>query len=233
MRILLWNALSFCLLAYALSDCRRDCLNCHRHLYSHHQDDFSLLICVMECEGKLFSSATWGLCSKATEGKASSPLDLDSLEEEANRPLEMWDSNLLGRRGNLKHVGGLTRMVDLSKAGDEKRVSKVSSLLHQLEEEDGASDGSQAPLRDLPGQLEISKGVSGFLGGPFSYGQVAEPGVQELQKRFGGFIGVRKSARKWHNQKRFSEFLKQYLGMSPRSIEYDGLSDDPKEQNEI
>ncbi|KAM7062060.1 LOW QUALITY PROTEIN: prepronociceptin [Acridotheres tristis] len=38
-----------------------------------------------------------------------------------------------------------------------------------------------------------------------------------VQKRYGGFIGVRKSARKWNNQKRFSEFLKQYLGMAPRS----------------
>ncbi|NXY38869.1 PNOC protein, partial [Pomatorhinus ruficollis] len=41
-----------------------------------------------------------------------------------------------------------------------------------------------------------------------------------VQKRYGGFIGVRKSARKWNNQKRFSEFLKQYLGMAPRSSEY-------------
>ncbi|XP_064563227.1 prepronociceptin [Zonotrichia leucophrys gambelii] len=41
--------------------------------------------------------------------------------------------------------------------------------------------------------------------------------AQGVQKRYGGFIGVRKSARKWNNQKRFSEFLKQYLGMAPRS----------------
>ncbi|XP_057244845.1 prepronociceptin, partial [Malurus melanocephalus] len=41
-----------------------------------------------------------------------------------------------------------------------------------------------------------------------------------VQKRYGGFIGVRKSARKWNNQKRFSEFLRQYLGMAPRSSEY-------------
>ncbi|XP_051665801.1 prepronociceptin isoform X3 [Manacus candei] len=45
----------------------------------------------------------------------------------------------------------------------------------------------------------------------------AAPAAKGVQKRYGGFIGVRKSARKWNNQKRFSEFLKQYLGMSPRS----------------
>nr|XP_056709612.1 prepronociceptin [Euleptes europaea] len=231
MRILLWGVWFFSLLAYTLSDCRRDCLNCHRHLYSH-QDDFSLLICVMECEGKLFSSATWGSCNKAT-GKASLLLGLDSLEEAANRPLEMWDGSLFRSRGHLKQLGDLSRMVDLSKAEDEKQVSKVSSLIRQPEAEEVTSDGSQAPLGDLQDQLEIPKRLGGFLSGPFGFGQVAEPDVQELQKRYGGFIGVRKSARKWHNQKRFSEFLKQYLGMSPRSVEYDGFGDDLKEQNEI
>ncbi|XP_009281735.1 PREDICTED: prepronociceptin [Aptenodytes forsteri] len=53
-----------------------------------------------------------------------------------------------------------------------------------------------------------------------------------VQKRYGGFIGVRKSARKWNNQKRFSEFLKQYLGMSPRSSEYD-IAGGISEHNEI
>lgn len=193
---------------------------------------FSLQICVMECEGKLFSSATWGFCSKAT-AKASLPLGLDSLEEAANQPLEMWDGSLLRGRGNLKHLGDLTRMVDLSKAEDKKQVSKVSSLIRQPEAEEGASDGSQAPLGDLQDQLEIPKRLGGFLSGPFGYEQMAEPAVQELQKRYGGFIGVRKAARKWRNQKRFSEFLKQYLAMSPRSVEYDGFDDDLKEQNEI
>ncbi|XP_025922801.1 prepronociceptin [Apteryx rowi] len=47
--------------------------------------------------------------------------------------------------------------------------------------------------------------------------RLAAPAARGVQKRYGGFIGVRKSARKWNNQKRFSEFLKQYLGMSPRS----------------
>ncbi|NXT49599.1 PNOC protein, partial [Pluvianellus socialis] len=68
---------------------------------------------------------------------------------------------------------------------------------------------------------------------PGAFPQPPEDISQRLRgKRYGGFIGVRKSARKWNNQKRFSEFLKQYLGMSPRSSEYDipgGIS----EHNEI
>uniref|UniRef100_A0ACB8G9M4 Uncharacterized protein n=1 Tax=Sphaerodactylus townsendi TaxID=933632 RepID=A0ACB8G9M4_9SAUR len=200
--------------------------------YALHLSITLLKICVMECEGKLFSRATWGSCSKAIV-KTSLTLGLDSLEEAANQPFEMWDGSLLRGRSHLKQLGDRTRMVDLRKAEDEKQVSKVSSLIRQPETEEGASDGSQVPLGDLQDQLEIPKRLGGFLSRPFDYGQMAEPAVQELQKRYGGFIGVRKSARKWHNQKRFSEFLKQYLGMSPRSVDYDGFGDDLKEQNEI
>ncbi|XP_070597927.1 prepronociceptin [Erythrolamprus reginae] len=230
MRMLLWGILSFCLLAYVRGDCRKDCLNCHRHLYSH-QDDFSLLICVMECEGKLLSSATWGLCNKAIGGKSSLSLDHSSLED-MKWPLEMWDGSLKGARSHQKHRSDLTRMVDLSDEED-KQVSKLRGLIRQPKAEDDTSDESQSPLGDLQDQLKVPKRVGDFLRAPFNYGQMEEPEVQALQKRFGGFIGVRKSARKWHNQKRFSEFLKQYLGMSPRSVEYDGMADDLKEPNEI
>uniref|UniRef100_A0A8D0YMC9 Prepronociceptin n=2 Tax=Sus scrofa TaxID=9823 RepID=A0A8D0YMC9_PIG len=40
---------------------------------------------------------------------------------------------------------------------------------------------------------------------------------KQLQKRFGGFTGARKSARKLANQKRFSEFMRQYLVLSLQS----------------
>uniref|UniRef100_A0A8C0HD05 Prepronociceptin n=1 Tax=Chelonoidis abingdonii TaxID=106734 RepID=A0A8C0HD05_CHEAB len=133
----------------------------------------SLQVCIMECEGKAFSSTTWELCTKVA-GKSSIQVSADSLEEDSYQPLEMDDSGLF-------------------------RVSKVSSLIRQREVDEG----------------------------------VLEPTVQGVQKRYGGFIGVRKSARKWNNQKRFSEFLKQYLGMSPRSSEYDSLTNDLNEQNEI
>ncbi|XP_004682592.1 PREDICTED: prepronociceptin [Condylura cristata] len=40
---------------------------------------------------------------------------------------------------------------------------------------------------------------------------------KQLQKRFGGFTGARKSARKLASQKRFSEFMRQYLVLSLQS----------------
>ncbi|XP_059699310.1 prepronociceptin [Haemorhous mexicanus] len=67
------------------------------------------------------------------------------------------------------------------------------------EEEEEEEEQEQEDISRRPGAGRAAKGV---------------------QKRYGGFIGVRKSARKWNNQKRFSEFLKQYLGMAPRSSEY-------------
>ncbi|CAM5098330.1 unnamed protein product [Eretmochelys imbricata] len=230
MGALLWDLLLLCLFAHVLGDCQRDCLSCNRHLYNQ-QDNFNVLVCIMECEGKAFSSTTWELCTKVA-GKSSIQVSTDSLEEDSYQPLEMEDSGLF--RGSRKHFNDLTKVVDLSKVEGEKRVSKVSSLIHQREVDKGVSNGSETPLGDFQEQpKDISKRLGGFLKGKYSYRQVLEPTGQGVQKRYGGFIGVRKSARKWNNQKRFSEFLKQYLGMSPRSSEYDSLTNDLNEQNEI
>ncbi|ROL43449.1 Prepronociceptin [Anabarilius grahami] len=60
-----------------------------------------------------------------------------------------------------------------------------------------------------------------------------------LQKRYGGFIGIRKSARKWNNQKRVSQLLRQYLsltgrsGRSGRSGHISNLSTRIRRQNEV
>ncbi|XP_019339352.1 prepronociceptin isoform X2 [Alligator mississippiensis] len=230
MRALLRDLLLLCLLAHVLGDCQRDCLACSRLVYNQ-PDSFNVLVCIVECEGKVFSSGTWELCSKVA-GKATLQLSADSLEEDVYQPLDAEDGDLFG--GGLKRYNDLTKVVDLSKVEDEKRVSKVSGLIRQREAEDGASDGSETQVGDFPEQpKDISKRLGDFLNGKYSYRQVLEPAVSGVQKRYGGFIGVRKSARKWNNQKRFSEFLKQYLGMSPRSSEYDGIGNDLNEQNEI
>ncbi|XP_004630753.1 prepronociceptin [Octodon degus] len=60
---------------------------------------------------------------------------------------------------------------------------------------------------------------------PFQAQEETEPSTEEageveqkqLQKRFGGFTGARKSARKLANQKRFSEFMRHYLVLSMQS----------------
>ncbi|XP_065689210.2 prepronociceptin isoform X1 [Patagioenas fasciata] len=90
---------------------------------------------------------------------------------------------------------------------------QVSELLQRRETEDdegveAAPGAFPQPPEDISRRSAFPRGTRGWWPAPMAKG---------VQKRYGGFIGVRKSARKWNNQKRFSEFLKQYLGMSPRS----------------
>ncbi|XP_030051416.1 prepronociceptin [Microcaecilia unicolor] len=235
MKTLLWTLVLLCLFANVLSDCQRDCLICKKHLYQ--QDDFNTLVCIVECEGEAYSSVIWKMCKKVLK-KTAVQLSVDSMEDNTYNPLETEDGLF---RSNLKHLEDLTKVVDLSKIENEKRISKISGLI-QEQEEDNTIERSETPLHmtsepdafsDLQGQSrDITKRYGGFLKGKYSYRKFLEP-ARGMQKRYGGFIGVRKSARKWNNQKRFSEFLKQYLGMSTRSSGYDSLSADINEENEI
>lgn len=81
-------------------------------------------------------------------------------------------------------------------------------------------------------QLSVFKRFGGFIKGRHGYRKLTSSG-RSYQKRYGGFTGIRKSARKWNNQKRFSKFLKQYLGMTTRASEFNGMSGDPTLKNEV
>ncbi|NXC20360.1 PNOC protein, partial [Corythaeola cristata] len=105
---------------------------------------------------------------------------------------------------------------------------QVSQLLRRRETEDEGVEAAPGAFPQPP--EDISRRLGGFPRG--TRGLWPAPTAKGVQKRYGGFIGVRKSARKWNNQKRFSEFLKQYLGMSPRSSEYD-IAGGIGEHNEI
>ncbi|XP_051831709.1 prepronociceptin [Antechinus flavipes] len=88
-----------------------------------------------------------------------------------------------------------------------------------------AMEAMEAPPSD--GQAEAKNRVSrirSLFRGPepeaaASFGEAGEEMQKKLQKRFGGFTGARKSARKLANQKRFSEFMRQYLVMSMHASE--------------
>ncbi|XP_075719662.1 prepronociceptin [Rhinoderma darwinii] len=189
-------------------------------------------VCIVECEGKIYSSSMWGVC-KTVLIKSSIQLSMDSFEEDF-KPFNLDDSRFTN---NFKRLSDLAKLVDLNKIKDEKRLSKMSNLIHEQGEEDTSIDGGETALGpDELGDLQdptnaMSKRFGGFVKGKYSYRKFMGPS-KDLQKRYGGFIGVRKSARKWNNQKRFSEFLRQYLGMSTRSAEYDSFTDDMNELNE-
>ena len=103
------------------------------------------------------------------------------------------------------------------------QLSTVDIDQDSLEEGEGAREQAEAGL-------SVSKRFGGFLKGRHGYRKLGSPG-RSYQKRYGGFIGVRKSARKWNNQKRFSEFLKQYL--STRATNYNSVSEELTQQNEV
>ncbi|OCT81439.1 prepronociceptin [Xenopus laevis] len=238
MKALQWNIVLLCLLGHVLCDCQKDCMTCNKHLYQH--DNFNTLLCIVECEGKIYSSSMWSVC-KTVLVKSSVQLSVDSFEEDF-KPINMEDSQFAA---NFKRLSDLTKMVDLNKINEEKRLSDISNLIREQGEEDTNMEGAEnalgmATYPDDFGQLQnpsnaMSKRFGGFVKGKYSYRKFMGPS-KDLQKRYGGFIGVRKSARKWNNQKRFSEFLRQYLGMSTRSAEYDSFTNDMNEtngQNEI
>ncbi|XP_020034149.2 prepronociceptin isoform X1 [Castor canadensis] len=86
-----------------------------------------------------------------------------------------------------EHVEAALEQPRASEMQHLKRTPRVRSLLQTQEDAEPGTDGA--------GELE----------------------QKQLQKRFGGFTGARKSARKLANQKRFSEFMRQYLVLSMQS----------------
>ncbi|XP_067150558.1 prepronociceptin isoform X1 [Apteryx mantelli] len=215
MRAVLWDLLLLCLFAHVLSDCQRDCLSCDRHMYSQ-WDGFNVLVCVLECEGQAVPRATWELCAAASAGprEEEEEDDDDDYNDAADaamaRPFEVEEA--AGLRG-----AGPRPAMAAAVAAAARRAAQVSALLRQRAAEDG---GSKAPPEQPADVVAQRPGARP----PAEPRRLAAPAARGVQKRYGGFIGVRK--------KRFSEFLKQYLGMSPRSSEYD-IAADLNEHNEI
>ncbi|XP_043917791.1 prepronociceptin [Protopterus annectens] len=232
--------LLLCLFARVHGDCQKDCLACSKHLYQY--STFDALVCILECEVKVSSSEVWEACKRTLVVTVGT----DSLGVDTYSPPEIMTPRNDGHlfESTMKHFGDITKVTDMDRKESEKRVAKAGLIRdrEEEEEEDSFSNGNESLLEmdndrntiygPSEPSHEISKKFGGFLKGKYSYRKLLEPG-RGIQKRYGGFIGVRKSARKWNNQKRFSEFLKQYLGMSTRSSEYDSVSADINEQNEI
>ncbi|XP_008247394.1 prepronociceptin isoform X2 [Oryctolagus cuniculus] len=79
---------------------------------------------------------------------------------------------------------------------------------------DQPSASEMQHLRRMPRVRSLFQRQEEMEPGTLEAGEVEQ---KQLQKRFGGFTGARKSARKLANQKRFSEFMRQYLVLSMQS----------------
>ncbi|XP_042360040.1 prepronociceptin b [Plectropomus leopardus] len=252
MKIPLWYLLVLlaCLFTPGRSDCQEECVACGLLLQQQQlQQAFNTMVCLLECKGHVSSSLTWEVCKHAvklsqhpalSEGGAlfkrtGEELELTSLDlnsdsqllqsaaadrfqegEREETPFEQrsvqYDSSLL----ESSEEGEGLRDLDLSLVDEERkpREERNADSDSQLEgDEDGGSEG-----------VTITKRFGGFQRGRHGYRKLIGSSMRPLQKRYGGFIGVRKSARKWNSQKRVNQLLRHYLGMrSSRSGRFNSI----------
>lgn len=197
-----------------------------------------LQVCLLECEGHVSSSLTWEVCKHAIkvshlptipeggplfkrtgEALEMTSLDLNSDSEllqaaatenfqqgdqdetSFERRSVQYDSSLLESSEDGEGLQGLA----LSLADEERKPREERNMESDSQLEKDEDDSSEA--------VTLSKRFGGFQRGRHGYRKLIGSPMRPLQKRYGGFIGVRKSARKWNSQKRVNQLLRQYLGM--------------------
>lgn len=164
------------------------------------------------------------------EAEVPFPVEEEQMEEGLLLPTALQRLDHVTQELDINHKG--LSGSQLSTAYDSQNaLSSLEDDYEDKEAEQEDEDAGVGAVLDDP-QLSVSKRFGGFVKGLHGYRKLTSPG-RSYQKRYGGFTGIRKSARKWNNQKRFSEFLKQYLGMTTRASEFRSLSADLTQQNEV
>ncbi|XP_072546366.1 prepronociceptin [Salminus brasiliensis] len=241
MKTPLWTLLFLGLCVPGRSDCQKDCLFCGQILPK--DLAFSTLVCLVEC-GKASLGLNWEMCRAAIEERPLASVSvggamLKRAEEEVESvlPLDQGDGGLLYSDA-LQRFDHVARAMGLDELGRESQSTQLSAAYQSQQSQSTEGDGEdEEGGREMENDQEgapvnLTKRFGGFLKSKYGYRKFMDPG-RSLQKRYGGFIGVRKSARKWNNQKRFSEFLKQYLGMTTRASEFNSVSTGIAQQNEV
>lgn len=235
--------LLLCLCDLGRSDCQADCLSCSHILPK--QLSFNTMVCLIECEGNVSPAFSWDFCRKMLLGsfealkgptRKRSQEEVESVFPDEEEPVE----NGLLLPVALQRFDHVTRSLGLDESDKGSLMNTAYNSQNALSVEDnyeddvGPEQGDADETTQAQGDagLSVAKRFGGFVKGRHGYKKIMSPG-RSYQKRYGGFIGIRKSARKWNNQKRFSEFLKQYLGMSARATEFNSMSEDLTSQNEI
>lgn len=204
-------------------------------------------MCLIECEGNVSPAFAWDSCRKVLSSPISSlsstirkrsQEEVEALfpEEEEQVGGDLLLPVALQRFDHVNRALGENKK-DMTGEGSQLNTAYKSQEAVSLEdeyEEEAGQEGDADLASRVQGDLglSISKRFGGFAKGRHSYKKLISPG-RSYQKRYGGFTGIRKSARKWNNQKRFSEFLKQYLGISTRATEFNSVSEDLTQQNEV
>ncbi|XP_055965902.1 proenkephalin-A [Sorex fumeus] len=154
------------LLATVTADCVQDCAAC---VLLARPADLSAETCTLECEGKLSSLNTWGICKELLH-----PSKLD-LPGESSREAIKWDDEdwkaLMKRYGGfMKRYGGFMKKMDELYETEPEEAKRYGGFMKKdAEEEDG--------LKELVG-MEPPREVN-----IHQYSREDEP-----HKRYGGFM---------------------------------------------
>ncbi|KAK1796478.1 hypothetical protein P4O66_008907 [Electrophorus voltai] len=244
MKAPLWSVLFLSLCASSRSDCQADCLTCSL-LLSQHQAFSTLVetrssnppllpqqVCLLECQAQPLQSLTWDLCFRAvglnppTEGALQKRSAEEGIEELAQDDGGVDDSEVLERFRHAAQALAGQQTYDEAPGSERSGLRYGLELDSGMEEEDEEEEEEQGGAYPDAGAelgadsaLDLSKRFGGFVKGRHGFRKLVSSG-RHLQKRYGGFIGIRKSARKWNNQKRVSQLLRQYLSLTSRSGRY-------------
>ncbi|XP_032398436.1 prepronociceptin b [Etheostoma spectabile] len=252
MKIPLWNlvVLLACLFTPGRSDCQEDCVACGLLFQQQQQmqQAFNTVVCLLECEGHVSSSLTWEVCRRVKLSHYPPLLEREALFKRTGQELELTsldlnsDSELLqsaavepfqeGERDEApfepRSAQYDSSLLDSSEEGEGLRGVDLSVADAERKPRDERNAGSDSQLEgdedDALEAITLSKRFGGFQRGRHGYRKLIGSAVRPIQKRYGGFIGVRKSARKWNSQKRVNQLLRQYLGMrSSRSGRFNSI----------
>lgn len=195
-------------------------------------------MCLLECEGHVSPALTWELCQRAILPHYLLPPDGGAVSKRAAEELNLGPVHLESD-GHLLYSAAMEHYQQDTEDQEDRALEQHdaqydSSPLGSTEEEDSlalenreeekeeevdrrrSSQGEGGDEEEAA--VQLTKRFGGFLKGHHGYRKlIGGPVGRPLQKRLGGFIGIRKSARKWNKQKRVSQLLRQYLGMTSSS----------------
>ncbi|TSN30230.1 Prepronociceptin [Bagarius yarrelli] len=176
-------------------------------------------VCLLECEEQVFPAHTWDLCNQAMalEPAAVSVRDFSKRTEGENKPVavvKMEDEEGVEYSEALERFRHMAQTLNDHEPLDGPQTYELGLDSGEDEDEQDISDKTGDQNGDTA--LDLSKRFGGFMKGRHGFRKLVSSG-RPLQKRYGGFIGIRKSARKWNNQKRVSQLLRQYLSLTART----------------
>ncbi|KAI7799637.1 prepronociceptin precursor [Triplophysa rosa] len=231
-----WTLLLLSLCSLGHSDCQGDCLTCG---LLPEEQAFNTLVCILECESQASPALTWDLCYQAV-GLNQLPLALQGEEtsKRSDKELQPVATVSIENDNGVEFTEALERFRHAAQALHSQQASEEVETPQKLgvsydpgtEEEQDGVDVEEEKTNDAG--VNLSKRFGGFMKGRHGFKKLVSSG-RPLQKRYGGFIGIRKSARKWNNQKRVSQLLRQYLSLTGRSGRSGNISARIRRQNDM